>query len=153
MKEYPIPFQFKEFQIRAVGTPDAPWFVAADIGKACYVTNTPDVVSRLDADEKGIVIVDTLGGPQKMLCVNESGLYAITISSRKPEAKRFRKWITSEVLPALRKTGSFTVAPEPLEIPQTKGEAIAARRAKDAGARTRGAGDSRGGAPCRRTVD
>ena len=110
-------------------------------------------MSRLDADEKGIVIVDTLGGPQKMLCVNESGLYAITISSRKPEAKRFRKWITSEVLPALRKTGSFTVAPEPLEIPQPKGEAIAARRAQDAGARTRGAGDSRGGAPCRRTVD
>jgi prophage antirepressor-like protein len=120
----PIPFQFKEFQIRALGTREDPWFVAADICKACYIQQTAWAVKPLEDDEKGVRIVHTLGGPQGMLCVNESGLYTIMLKSRKPEALQFRKWVTSEVLPALRKTGSFTVAPEPLDIPQTKGEAL-----------------------------
>jgi prophage antirepressor-like protein len=69
----------------------------------------------LDADERGRYTVATPGGPQEMLCVTESGLYALTLKSRKPEAKRFRKWVTSEVLPAIRKTCVYSVVP-----PQTK---------------------------------
>jgi prophage antirepressor-like protein len=136
MTETPIPFQFENFTIRAVGTPEEPWFVAADVCAACLVRNVSDSTKDLNPSDKVIGIVDTLGGPQNMLCVNESGLYDLVLKSRKPEAKRFRRWITSEVLPTIRKTGTFTVlAAEPVHaIPQTYGEALleAGRKAVEA---------------------
>ena len=64
---------------------------------------------RLDEDEKGVVIVDTPGGKQEMACINESGLYSLILTSRKPQAREFKKWITSVVLPAIRKTGSYSI--------------------------------------------
>lgn len=64
-----------------------------------------DAAARLDEDERGLVVVDTLGGPQQMTIINESGLYSIVLTSRKPEAKRFKKWVTSEVLPVA--SGSY----------------------------------------------
>ncbi len=85
-----------------------PCFVAADVCKALDQSNVSQVVSRLDDDEKGLHIVDTPSGPQQMLCVSESGLYALILTSRKPEAKVFKRWITHEVLPAIRKTGQYT---------------------------------------------
>lgn len=126
MNDTPIPFQFNEFQIPTVGTPEDPWFVAADVCKACNIKHHAQATETLDADERGVFIVITPSGPQQMLCVNESGLYAITIKSRKPAVKAFRKWTTSEVLPALRKTGSFTVGPaQPAyAIPPTYAEAL-----------------------------
>lgn len=88
-----------------------PWFVAKDVCVALGIEKYRDALGRLDDDEKGCpVTVDTLGGPQKMSAVNESGLYNLIFQSRKPEAKKFRKWVTSEVLPSIRKTGSY-VAP------------------------------------------
>ena len=68
-------------------------------------------LSRLDDDEKGVSSIDTLGGVQTMATVNESGLYSLIMGSRKPEAKRFKKWVTAEVLPSIRKTGSYGVDP------------------------------------------
>ena len=76
-----------------------PWFVAADVCRALGLGNSSMAVSKLDEDEKGISLIDTLGGEQKLGIVNESGLYALVLSSRKPEAKAFKRWITHEVIP------------------------------------------------------
>lgn len=66
-----------------------------------------DALSRLDDDEKGVATADTLGGPQEIAIINESGLYSLVLTSRKASAKRFKKWVTGEVLPAIRKTGGY----------------------------------------------
>ena len=84
-----------------------PWWVAKDVCAVLGIGNVCDAMSRLDADEKGIGLIDTLGGNQRMATVNESGLYSLIMTSRKPEAKAFRKWVTSVVLPSIRKTGSY----------------------------------------------
>lgn len=85
-----------------------PWFVAQDVSEALEYRNAPDMTRNLDDDEKGTQIVRTLGGDQEMTVINESGLYSAILKSRKPEAKTFKKWVTSEVLPSIRKTGSYT---------------------------------------------
>lgn len=85
-----------------------PFFIAKDVCDALSISNNRDALKKLDEDEKGVVITDTLGGKQKLTAVNESGLYSLIFQSRKPEAKVFRKWVTSEVLPAIRKTGTYT---------------------------------------------
>ena len=74
------------------------------------IRNSRDAAARLDDDEKGVVITDTLGGPQEITVINESGLWSLVLTSRKPSARRFKKWITSEVIPAIRKTGGYMVA-------------------------------------------
>ena len=107
-----IPFGFESFAIRVI--PDElgnPWFVAADVCDALTIGNNRDAISRLDDDEKGVVTTDTLGGPQELAVINESGLYSLILTSRKPEAKKLKKWVTSEVLPAIRKTGRYESKP------------------------------------------
>lgn len=84
-----------------------PWFVAKDVCDALTIGNSRDAISRLDDDEKGVSVVATPSGDQQMNIVNESGLYNLIFQSRKPEAKKFRKWVTSEVLPSIRKTGRY----------------------------------------------
>lgn len=84
-----------------------PWFVAKDVCDALEIENNRNATARLDDDEKGVSIVRTSSGDQQMTIVNESGLYNLIFQSRKPEAKAFRKWVTSEVLPTLRKTGRY----------------------------------------------
>lgn len=93
--------------IRVEMIDNEPWFVAKDICEALTIEKYRDAVSRLDDDERGSVVVDTLGGKQSMTAVNESGLYNLIFQSRKAEAKVFRKWVTSEVLPSIRKTGRY----------------------------------------------
>lgn len=83
------------------------WFVAADVCKALDLGNPSMTVERLDDDEKGISTIDTLGGKQRMAIINEPGLYSLVLSSRKPEAKAFKRWITHEVIPAIRKYGGY----------------------------------------------
>lgn len=73
------------------------------------IANPPVALNHLDDDEKGLISMPTSGGPQRIQVINESGLYALTLSSRKPEAKRFKKWATSEVLPSIRKTGAADI--------------------------------------------
>jgi prophage antirepressor-like protein len=104
----PTEFKFDESVVRVAMTVGEPWFVAKDVCDILEHSDTSKAVERLDDDERGTNIVRTPGGPQTMLTVNESGLYALIFTSRKPEAKRFRKWVTSEVLPEIRKTGRYS---------------------------------------------
>ena len=105
-----LPFHYEGAQIRVLtDSKGAPWFIAADLCSCLGIRNPSDALSRLDDDEKGLGSTETLKGQQSLATVNESGLYALVLSSRKPEAKRFKRWITHEVLPAIRLTGSYAV--------------------------------------------
>jgi prophage antirepressor-like protein len=86
-----------------------PWFVAADVCKVLELNDTSRAVSRLDEDEKGTTTIRTLGGNQDVLTVSEPGLYSLIGTSRKPEAKAFRRWINHDVLPSLRANGSYSL--------------------------------------------
>lgn len=97
-------------EVRTVVRDEEPWFVAKDICDILELTDVSQTVQSLDDDEKGTYTVRTLGGNQRMSVVSESGLYALVFKSRKPEAKAFRKWVTSEVLPTIRKTGQYKAA-------------------------------------------
>lgn len=103
-------FNFGDYQVRTVIKEGEPWFVAKDVCSVLEVSNTSEAVSRLDDDEKGIDSIQTNGGQQKLTIINESGLYSIILTSRKPEAKAFKKWVTSEVLPSIRKRGMFSLS-------------------------------------------
>lgn len=94
-------------QVRTVVKGNEPWFVAADVCRALELGNTSMALSRLDEDEKGISLTDTPGGKQEMTIVNEPGLYSLVLGSRKPEAKEFKRWITHEVIPSIRKHGMY----------------------------------------------
>lgn len=99
---------FEGTPVRIVNSADGePRWVLADVCRACGIDNSRNVAARLDDDQKGVVTMDTLGGPQKVNVVTESGLYDVILDSRKPEARRFRKWVTGEVLPAIRRTGGY----------------------------------------------
>lgn len=107
-----------------------PWFVAKDICDALSIENNRDAVSRLDDDEKQTSVVPTLGQNRQMWMVNESGLYNLIFQSRKAEAKAFRRWVTGEVLPTLRKTGRYEL--------KRKTEVVRRRRRADVDAETLG---------------
>ena len=108
-------FKSPEFgEIRTVTKDGQPWFVAADVCRALEISNNRDALSRLDVDEKGVALTDTLGGKQEMQIVNEPGLYALVLGSRKPEAKQFKRWITHEVIQAIRKHGGY-LTPDKVE--------------------------------------
>ena len=93
-----------------------PWFVAADACRALELDDVSKAVSRLDDDEKGITTIDTPGGEQSMLTVNEPGLYRLVFASRKPEAREFQRWVYHEVLPSIRKTGGYSVEREKFNV-------------------------------------
>jgi prophage antirepressor-like protein len=86
---------------------DQPWWVLSDICAALGLTSPHKVAERLDDDEKGRSLIPTPGGNQKMAIINESGLYAVILRSDKPNAQKFRRWVTSEVLPSIRKHGAY----------------------------------------------
>lgn len=94
-------------QVRTVMQDGEPWFVAADVCKALDLDKTWNALQRLDEDEKGTTSISTLGGVQEMAIVNEPGLYSLVLGSRKKEAKDFKRWITHEVIPTIRKTGGY----------------------------------------------
>ncbi|MDR0250204.1 MAG: Bro-N domain-containing protein [Burkholderiales bacterium] len=108
-----IPFSFESHEIRTTIIECAVWFVATDVAKALDYRDAEVAARHLDDDEKR---VHQLGvPPQKVTLINESGLYALVLRSRKPEARKFAKWVTSEVLPSIRKTGGYGVtAPTPI---------------------------------------
>lgn len=106
---HPIHLPFENHNIRLLLIDDEPWFVAPDTCDALAIVNTARAMSRLDDDEKGVHSMNTPGGTQKLSIINEPGLFSLILTSRKPEAKRFKKWVTSEVLPSLRKHGSYTI--------------------------------------------
>lgn len=107
-------FKYQDSEVRTIEMNGEPWFVLKDVCKVLSIGNVSDVFKRLDADEKGVGQIDTLGGSQTMNIINESGLYNAILRSDKPEAKPFRKWVTSEVLPTIRKHGAY-MTPETLQ--------------------------------------
>lgn len=126
-------FQYAGQQVRTVIVDGEPWFVAADVCRILEHTNPSMAVAALDDDEKGLRNVDTLGGAQSLMAVNEPGLYSLILRSRKPEAKAFKRWITHDVIPTLRKTGRYGSDVDMLAaLPSSKLLAIAAEAAKRA---------------------
>lgn len=102
-------FNNPEFgDIRTVKIDGEPWFVGKDIAEALGYTNPRDAVkNHVDPEDKGVAKHDTPGGLQKISIINESGLYSLILSSKLPNARKFKRWVTSEVLPAIRKTGHY----------------------------------------------
>lgn len=112
-----VPFAFGESLVRVVTRDGQPWFVAVDVCRVLGIRDAHDAVKGLDEDEKGTDVIRTPGGDQQLLIVSESGLYALILRSRKQAARKFRKWVTSEVLPTIRKTGRYEA---PAELANTK---------------------------------
>lgn len=94
--------------VRAVSVNDEPYFVGKDVAEILGYSNPRDALSKhVDAEDKGVANCDTLGGTQELTVINESGLYSLILSSKLPKAKEFKRWVTAEVLPAIRKTGGY----------------------------------------------
>lgn len=115
-------FEFEGFKVRVAGTSDAPFFVAADVCGVLGISKYRDALRNLDEDERVSMNVDTLGGRQKMTGVTESGLYALIFTSRKAQAKAFRRWVTGEVLPEIRRTGQFLGKRKAKKLPAAASE-------------------------------
>lgn len=94
--------------IRTVTIDDEPWFVGKDIAEALgYSNSRKALIDHVDNEDKGVTNRYTPGGKQNLIIINESGLYSLILSSKLPNAKKFKRWVTSEVLPAIRKTGHY----------------------------------------------
>ena len=101
---------YKEHPVRIVDRGGEPWFVAKDVCAVLEIAKVDSAIRSLDEDEKDTHSMSTLGGDQELSIVSEAGLYSLVLRSRKPEAKAFKRWVTHEVLPSIRKTGAY-VAP------------------------------------------
>lgn len=117
-------FNYQSNEVRTVEMGGEPWFVLKDVCNILGVSKYRDTAARLDADERGSVEVDTLGGTQQVIAVNESGLYHVILRSDKPEAAPFRKWVTSEVLPSIRKNGGYIAGQEQLSPQELMAKAL-----------------------------
>lgn len=104
-------FNFESHEVRSLLLNNEPWFVGKDVAEALgYSKARNAIATHIDSeDKKDAPIQGTLGGVQEMTVINESGLYSLVLSSKLPSAKKFKRWVTSEVLPALRKTGQYQV--------------------------------------------
>lgn len=126
---------FKGHGVRIVMVKGDPWFVASDVCRVLEIANSRDALTRLDDDEKGVATTDTLGGKQELAIVSESGLYSLILTSRKAEAKQFKRWIVHEVLPAIRKTGGYSlhdpIAKEAKRLKSDRRTAVARMRVRD----------------------
>ncbi|WP_372044817.1 BRO family protein [Tistrella bauzanensis] len=114
-----MPFSFEGLPVRILYRDSDPWFVLADICRVLAIGNTSDAARRLDDDEKHTL--DNVEGiadarAQALTVINESGLYSLILTSRKDAAKRFKRWVTAEVLPSIRKTGSYGAAAPALNL-------------------------------------
>lgn len=117
-------FNYQSNEVRTVEMGGEPWFVLKDVCNILGISKYRDTAARLDADERGSVEVDTLGGTQQVIAVNESGLYHVILRSDKPEAAPFRKWVTSEVLPSIRKNGGYIAGQEQLTPEELMAKAL-----------------------------
>lgn len=121
-------FNFEGMDVRIQDRDGGYWFVLKDVCQALGINNSSMAASRLDDDEKGVSLTDTLGGEQKSTIINESGLYTLVLRSKDAvkegtAAWRFRKWVTNEVLPTLRRTGNYATQ-APAETTATNAEPI-----------------------------
>jgi prophage antirepressor-like protein len=100
-------FDYEGNQVRTVQRDGDPWWVLKDVCAVLDIGNSRDVTARLDEDEKGVDSIDTPGGKQELTVISESGLYSVILLSRKPEARRFKRWVTHDVLPTIRRHGMY----------------------------------------------
>lgn len=107
-------FKYQDSEVRTIEMNGEPWFVLKDVCKVLRLTDTGRTAERLDSDELTRTTLVSGGQKREMICINESGLYNVILRSDKPEAKPFRKWVTSEVLPTIRKHGAY-MTPETLQ--------------------------------------
>lgn len=132
------PFTFPETgsPVRVLTIDGEPWWVARDVCDILGIRNAADALSSLDDDEKGLANTDTLGGVQQMATINEPGLYSLILRSRKPQARTFKRWITHDVIPSIRRTGAY-VAPhrEPSKLELARDLVKALETAEAANAR------------------
>ena len=108
-------FDFENNQIRVLKINNEPWFVGKDVATILGYSNTRKaLIDHVDDEDKkdGVTIRDSIGREKKPVLINESGLYSLILSSKLPNAKKFKRWVTSEVLPEIRKNGSYTKAPK-----------------------------------------
>ena len=112
----PIQYVFEGHEVQFIGTPDNPAWVAKDVCSVLDIKNPGDTLADFEEEEKGIATIYTLGGEQQVLTIKEAGLYRLIFKSRKPVARRFQKWIFNEVLPSIRKHGSYSI-PQPQQAP------------------------------------
>lgn len=118
-------FNNSEFgQIRTVTKDNEPWFVASDIAKVLGYRMASDLARRIDEDDKGTHVMSTQGGEQAMLIINESGFYSAILGSKLESAKRFKHWVTSEVLPSIRKNGGYIAGQEALSDEELLSKAL-----------------------------
>ena len=121
-------FNSEEFgEIRTVSINDEPWFVASDICRALDIQNVTQAVQKLDDDERSMFNIGRQGNAN---CVNEYGLYSIVLASRKPEAKKFKRWITHEVIPSIRKHGGYIAGQESMTDDQLLAKALLVAQSK-----------------------
>ncbi len=124
MEELKI-FKNSEFgEVRVIEQNNEPWFVASDVALILGYRTSNDMTRILDDDEKGTHIMSTPGGKQNMIIINESGLYSCILKSRLEGAKQFRKWVTSEVLPSIRKNGGYIANQENLNEDELMARAL-----------------------------
>lgn len=123
----PVAFNFGALSIRTIDKEGEIWFVANDVCAALDIASPRVAVTRLDDDERdGVCLTDAIGRQQEATIINESGLYSLVMSSRKAEAKKFKRWVTHDVLPAIRKTGRYEAPSQAAQVePQTREEMLA----------------------------
>lgn len=120
-----IAFTNPEFgEVRTLNIENEPWFVAADVCKALEIGNPTDAMRRLDADERTLVSIEGASNGLSVNAVNEPGLYTLVLGSRKPEAKAFKRWITHDVIPSIRKNGGYIAGQETLSPEELMAKAL-----------------------------
>lgn len=114
-------FNFEGSQVRTLEIDDEPYFVGKDAAKILGYSRTADAIrSHVDPEDKGVDEIQTPGGRQKLQIINESGLYSLIISSKMPNARKFKRWVTSKVLPAIRKHGAYMTDRKAYDITHDK---------------------------------
>ncbi|QDX90923.1 toxin-antitoxin system, toxin component, Bro family protein (plasmid) [Brevibacillus laterosporus] len=129
MKNLENVFKYNHQEVRIIVIKNEPWFVAKDLCKILEIGNITKTLSRLDDDEfTTSKVIDSIGREQETYVINESGMYSVILTSRKEEARAFKKWVTSEVLPQIRKTGMYDnqISPQPPQLPMSYKEALLA---------------------------
>lgn len=118
-------FKYENNDVRTVEMNGEPWFVGKDVAVVLGYSNSRDALSKkVDPEDKGVANCDTLGGTQELTIINESGLYSLILSSKLPTAKQFKRWVTSEVLPSIRKNGGYIAGQEQMTPEELMAKAL-----------------------------
>lgn len=120
----PLIFPETQKQVRVVLIDGDPWWVTSDVCRVLEIKNPSQALTGLDDDEKGLTTTETPGGSQRLSIINESGLYSMILRSRKAEARAFKRWVTHEVIPSIRRTGAYSNIRPAFKVPETFVQAL-----------------------------